>query len=116
EPAGRVALRPRIEVGAFAVELACVGIGGRRNLGDSGDPGVGAARMIEENIVADAHVIEHEVARLVVADTEPSCGLAWGWGEIVYAELVRLGFHQPEGHDRSSDSEYARKLKTKTQA
>src|SRR5262249_45473645 len=79
-----------------------VGVGRRRDARDAGDAGLGAARVVEEDLVADPHVLEHEVARLEVAHAEPGGGLARSRGEVVDAELVRLGFHQPERHDRVS--------------
>src|SRR5215470_4728755 len=54
--------------------------------------------MVEEGLVPDPHVVEHEVARLVIAHPEPRGRPARGRGEVVNAELVRLGFHQPECH------------------
>jgi len=56
--------------------------------------------MVEEDFVADLHLLEHEIARLEVAHAEPGRRLAWRCGEVVDTELVRLGLHQPERHDR----------------
>jgi len=53
EPARRLALRLAVEVGAFLVELACIGIRRRRNLRDARDARLGTARVIEEDLVAD---------------------------------------------------------------
>src|SRR5712672_2799784 len=71
EPARRLALRLAVEIGAFLVELACIGIRRRRDLRDACDAGLGTARVIEEYLVADLHLFEHEVTRLVVAYPEP---------------------------------------------
>src|SRR5712672_1391088 len=100
EPAGRVALGFAVEVGAFPIELACIGIRRRRDLCDARDAGLWTARVIEKDLVADLHLFEHEIARLVVAHPEPGRGLAWSRGEVVYAELVGLRLHQPIWHGR----------------
>ena len=52
--------------------------------------------MIEEDLVADLHVVTHHVAGLVIADAVP--GFATIALEVVDAVHVRFAFHQPISH------------------
>ena len=70
-PARRLARRLRVVIRALRVELRRVRISELRDLDDARDAGLGAARVIEERAIADAHVVAHEIARLVVAHAEP---------------------------------------------
>src|SRR5258706_11837226 len=54
--------------------------------------------MIEQHAVADAHLLEHEIARLVVAHTAPGGLLPRRSEHVVDGALVGLRFHQPVFH------------------
>src|SRR5258706_4653446 len=54
--------------------------------------------MIEQPAVADAHRLEHEIARLVVAHTAPGGLLPRRSEHVVDGALVGLRFHQPVFH------------------
>ena len=95
QPARRGARGLGVEVGALRIELRFVGIGRPRDFGQTGDAGLRAARVIEEHAVADAHLVAHEVARLVVAHADPGHGLARRRVEVVDRALGRLALHQP---------------------
>src|SRR6185436_6244392 len=56
------------------------------------------ARVVEEHPVADLHVLEHKVARLIVADAAPGRGAAGRREHVVDRALVGLAFHQPVLH------------------
>ena len=90
---GRVGLG--VEVRALRVELRRVVIGRARHLGDAGHARFGAARVVEQHAVADAHLVAHEVARLVVAHADPRHAVAGGVGDVGDRALVGLAFHQP---------------------
>jgi len=51
-----------------------------------------------EHLVADLHLVAHEIARLVVAHAEPRGAVPGRTRKVVDAELVGLGFHQPIAH------------------
>src|SRR6185436_2148762 len=54
--------------------------------------------MVEEHAVADAHILQHEVARLVVAHAAPRRGAAARREHVVDRALVGLALHQPVFH------------------
>ena len=54
--------------------------------------------MIEQHLVADLHLVAHEIARLIVAHAEPGAAAPRRTRQVVDAELVGLGFHQPVAH------------------
>src|SRR5205814_2179100 len=62
------------------------------------DAGLRAAGVIEQNTVADFHVVAHEVARLEIAHAGPRGFLAGRREDVSDRALVRLGFHQPVLH------------------
>src|SRR2546430_13525551 len=47
----------------------------RGDFGQAGDARLLAARVIEQHAVADAHLVAHEIARLVIADAGPRSGV-----------------------------------------
>src|SRR4029434_3934924 len=71
DPARRIPRRLGIVVRILLVELRRIGIGEDRRRDDARDPRLRAARVVEERAVAKAHLVAHEVARLVVAHSEP---------------------------------------------
>jgi len=56
--------------------------------------------VVEENAIAENHLIAHEIARLIIAHAPPRRSFARCPGQIIDAEYSRLGFHQPVVHDR----------------
>jgi len=78
--------------------LRGIGVGGAADQGDAGDAGLLAIGVVKQHAVADIHLVAHEVARLIVAHAIPGHGLIGKVGEIVYADIGRLGFHQPVAH------------------
>jgi hypothetical protein len=79
------------------IELRRIGVGQARDLGDAGDARHFAARVIEEGEIAGRHLAD-EIARLEIAHAVPRLGLFRPRFQIVDAEGVRLGFHQPIFH------------------
>lgn len=92
-----------IKVGAGRIELGGVRVGSAADLGEAGDAGLGAGRVIEEHAIAGLHLVAHEVARLVVPDPGP-----WQGASPLQVEdgsLVGLGLHQPVAHRRSGSTQ-----------
>src|SRR5690348_6452845 len=89
----------RVEVIAFRIELRRVRVRRRRYRGNADDTGFGAAGVIEEHAIADAHLAQ-VIARLVIAYAAPGLGLLAC--QIVDGKLVRFGFHQPMVHAEGS--------------
>lgn len=66
---------------------------------DSGDPGGVAVGVMEENEVAELHVVPHEIAGLMIADAVPAGGAVPLQG--IDRIALRFGLHQPvSGHGR----------------
>ena len=68
------------------------------DLSDTRDTRFRAARMIEKNRVPDAHLVTHEIARLIVAHAVPIYGLIGKSRQIIDRNVRRLGLHQPVAH------------------
>ena len=84
----------------FGVEVLAVGIFGGdigRGLADdfrnADDAGFSAVRVVEEDAIAQLHLVAHHVARLIVAHAVPRGGLRGQRGEGFDPEDVGLGFH-----------------------
>src|SRR5579859_2586987 len=103
EPARIVPGSFGVEVFALAIELGFIGIGQFRDLGDSGDSRLRTTRVVEENAIADHHLITHEIARLIVAHTPPRRGLARRSRQIIDAEHPGFGLHQPVIHGYAAE-------------
>ena len=58
--------------------------------------------MVEEDPVADKHLVTHEIARLIIADSPPGRGFAGRLGQIIDAEDTGFRFHQPVIHDSAA--------------
>src|SRR5690606_20092575 len=71
EPARLFLRRLGIVVLGLLLELGWVRIGGAGDFGDPVDPRHLAVGVVEQDAVADAHVVAHGVARLVVANAGP---------------------------------------------
>src|SRR6476659_1961082 len=52
--------------------------------------------MVEEDAVAELHLVAYEVASLIVAHTAPAGCLFRGFGEVLDREAFGLGFEEPE--------------------
>src|SRR5207253_238533 len=91
-----VGRRFRIEVLVALLRGEPIGVRGAADLGQSGDAGGIGIRGVEEDLVADLHLIAHEVAGLVVADAFPTRGAVAL--EVVDRVRGRLAFHQPMFH------------------
>lgn len=82
-----------IEISAIAFELSGIGIGIAGNARDARDAWYSAIGMIEKHRVAFAHLIAHEVTRLIVSNTVPCHGLVGQVSEVIYADVARFRFH-----------------------
>ena len=91
QPARIVGIAFRVVVFLFPVELCRVRIGFAGNAHEPDDAGLLAIGVVEKYLVTNRHIVTHEVARLVVANTVP--GLALVAFQIVDTVVVRLGFH-----------------------
>src|SRR2546427_6207571 len=98
EPARVVFLRLGVVVRTGALELGRIRIGRRSDFRQAGDARLLAARVIEQHAIADAHLVPHEVARLVIADAGPRSDVPRRGQRIVDGALVRLRFHEPIAH------------------
>src|SRR5207247_3321198 len=98
EPARVVLLRLGVVVRAGALELGRIRIGRRGDFGQAGDARLFAARVIEQHAVADAHLVAHEIARLVIADAGPGSDVPRRGERSVDGAFVRLRFHEPIAH------------------
>src|SRR4051812_23888074 len=87
-----------VEVFAFTVELRFVWISLLRNASNSCNARFRAARMVKEHLIPDAHLIAHEIARLIVAHAPPGSCFPWRLGQVLDAEYARLRLHQPIIH------------------
>src|SRR5450631_2827307 len=97
-PAGCIACRFRVEVGAFLVELRLVGIRRLADLHYARNTGLGAARVVEECEIADLHLVAHEVPGLVIPHAVPGDRLFRHAGEVVDRDVIGFGFYQPVAH------------------
>ena len=95
QPAWRIRRRAGVEVLTVAIELGCIGIGELGYGDDARDAGLRAARVLKECLIAELHIVAHEVARLIITHTPPCRGLSLCLGEIIDAEYIRLRFHEP---------------------
>src|SRR3546814_2986473 len=74
------------------LELGRVRIGGAGHFGDPVDTRYVAVGVVEQDTVADPHVVAHGVARLVVAHAGP--GLGADALQVVDREIRWFGLHQ----------------------
>ncbi len=98
KPARILRRRLGIEIFALRVELRRVRIGEFGHLRQPGDARLGAVRMIEKHLVADLHLVAHEIARLVIAHAIPGDALPRHGQHIVDAAIGGFGLHQPVTH------------------
>ena len=89
-----IALNRVIGTKASDIQGRGIGIGFALDAGDTGDAGLRATGVVEEEQVAGVHAAD-EVARLVVAHAIPAGGSEAL--QVADREFVRLGFHQPVG-------------------
>src|SRR3546814_20712573 len=75
------------------LELGRVRIGGANHFGDPVDTRHVAVGVVEQDTVADPHVVAHGVARLVVAHAGP--GLGADALPVVDREIRWFGLHRP---------------------
>ena len=92
---GSSGLLAGVVVLAVRIELRRVGLGRLDDLADAGDAGRLGVRVVEDRLLAPAH-LAHEVARLIAADPVPA--FAPGAHEVVVREDVGFGLEQPPRH------------------
>ena len=85
-------------VGARRIELRRIRIAGARYFRNAGNAGFRTAGVIEQDAITDAHVVAHEIARLVVTHAGPGQRALRRSERMIDARLVGLGFHQPVTH------------------
>ncbi len=98
EPARSLTRRLWIEVRALAVELGYIRMGRFGHPYDAGNSGFCATGVVKERAVAEFHAVAHEITRLIIAHAPPGGGLPRRGREVIDAEYLRLGFHQPVIH------------------
>lgn len=98
QPARIIGTRFGVMIRTLAIELRRVGIAGAGYFRNAGDAGFGATGVIEQDAIADLHLIAHEVTRLIVAHTRPRHSLILGRQRIIDAGFIGFGFHQPITH------------------
>jgi hypothetical protein len=56
-----------------------------------------AAAVVDQDRVSQSHIVSHEIAGLVVPDTDPARSLMGCLRQIVDGKDMGLRFHQPAG-------------------
>ena len=81
----------RVEIFRFRIKLSGVRVGLAGHPGNANNSRFFAVRMVEKHLVANAHIVAHHVAGLVVSDAVPH--LSAIPFEVVDTVYVGLGFH-----------------------